>query len=77
MSSSIEITPELLAGFLDEAPEYLEMLDAGLMEFESKAGSGVLALDTPEDQEQMNVMFRAAHSLKGLAAAFGFDKIKG
>ncbi len=77
MSSSIEITPELLAGFLDEAPEYLEMLDAGLMEFESKASAGgVLALDTPEDQEQMNVMFRAAHSLKGLAAAFGFDKIK-
>ncbi len=76
MSSSIEITPELLAGFLDEAPEYLAMLDDGLMDFESKAGSGVLSLDAPEDQEQMNTMFRAAHSLKGLAAAFGFEKIK-
>ena len=76
MGSSFEITPELMAGFLDEAPEYLEMLDVGLMEFESKAGTDVLALDTPEDQEQINVMFRAAHSLKGLAAAFGFDKIK-
>lgn len=76
MGSSIEITPELMAGFLDEAPEYLDMLDAGLMDFESKAGVGVLALETPEDQEQMNTMFRAAHSLKGLAAAFGFDKIK-
>ncbi len=76
MSSGIEITPELMAGFLDEAPEYLEMLDTGLMEFESKAGSGVLSLDAPEDREQMNTMFRAAHSLKGLAAAFGFDKIK-
>lgn len=76
MSGSIEITPELLAGFLDEAPEYLDMLDAGLMELESQAGAGVLSLDTPEDQERMTTMFRAAHSLKGLAAAFGFDKIK-
>lgn len=76
MSSTIEITPELMAGFLDEAPEYLDMLDVGLMELESKAGTGVLSLDTPEDQEQMTVMFRAAHSLKGLAAAFGFVKIK-
>lgn len=76
MGSSIEITPELLAGFLDEAPEYLEMLDSGLMEFESKAGSGVLKLEGDVDSERMNTMFRAAHSLKGLAAAFGFDKIK-
>lgn len=76
MSSSIEITPELLAGFLDEAPEYLDMLDVGLMEFESKADAGALSLDSAEDQERMNTMFRAAHSLKGLAAAFGFEKIK-
>ncbi len=76
MSSAIEITPELLAGFLDEAPEYLEMLDTGLLDFEAKAGTDVLALESPEDQEQMNTMFRAAHSLKGLAAVFGFDKIK-
>ncbi len=76
MSSSLEITPELLAGFLDEAPEYLDTLDAGLLEFESHAAAGVVSLDTPEDQERMNGMFRAAHSLKGLAAAFGFDKIK-
>ncbi len=76
MAPSIEITPELLAGFLDEAPEYLDMLDAGLMEFEKDAGNGTFSLDTPELQEQMNTMFRAAHSLKGLAAAFGFEKIK-
>ena len=76
MASSIEITADLLAGFLDEAPEYLEMLDAGLMEMETKAGAGLPPLETPEDEEQMNTMFRAAHSLKGLAAAFGFDRIK-
>ncbi len=76
MSAPTEITPELLAGFLDEAPEYLEMLDAGLMEFESQAGTGTLSLSTDEAPERMNSMFRAAHSLKGLAAAFGFDQIK-
>ncbi|MEK6675762.1 MAG: chemotaxis protein CheA [Planctomycetota bacterium] len=76
MSTPMEITPELLAGFLDEAPEYLDMLDVGLMELEGRASSGRLVLDRPEDREQMNTMFRAAHSLKGLAAAFGFQKIK-
>ena len=39
-----------MAGFLDEAPEYLEMLDDGLMDLESKAGSGVLSLEAPEDE---------------------------
>ncbi|MFQ5462314.1 MAG: Hpt domain-containing protein [Phycisphaerae bacterium] len=76
MASSIEITPELMAGFLDEAPEYLEILDAGLMEFESAVGDGMVSLDCNEDRQRMNEMFRAAHSLKGLAAAFGFDKLK-
>ena len=76
MPPSVEITPDLLAGFLDESPEYLEMLDSGLMEFESRAGSGPLTLEGPADQLLMTEMFRAAHSLKGLAAVFGFDKIK-
>lgn len=76
MTRSVDITPELLAGFLDEAPEYLETLDSGLMEFEAKAGGGIIALDHPDDHERMNTMFRAAHSLKGLAAAFGFEDIK-
>ncbi|MFQ5425221.1 MAG: Hpt domain-containing protein [Phycisphaerae bacterium] len=76
MSDYTTVTPELMAGFLDEAPEYLEMLDEGVMAFESKGGSGPIALDDPEDNERMNTMFRAAHSLKGLAAAMGFDKIR-
>ncbi len=52
------------------------MLDEGLMVFEDKAGPEGLSLDAPEDQERMNEMFRAAHSLKGLGAAMGFDKIR-
>ncbi len=76
MSRPVEVTPELLSGFLDEAPEYLEMLDSGLMNFESRASGGLLSLDESTDKDRMNEMFRAAHSLKGLAAALGFDKIK-
>ena len=73
-----EISDELLAGFLDEAPEYLEILDDGLMSMEEKAnqGSGRITLETNEDQNRMNEMFRAAHSFKGLGAAMGFDKIR-
>jgi len=73
-----EISEELLAGFLDEAPEYLEILDEGLMALEEKAnqGSGKITLESDEDQGRMNEMFRAAHSFKGLGAAMGFDKIR-
>ncbi|MCG8408374.1 MAG: chemotaxis protein CheA [Phycisphaerales bacterium] len=73
---SLDISEELLSSFLDEAPEYLDILDEGLMAFEEKAGSGGLSLEDPEDQARMNEMFRAAHSLKGLGAAMGFDKIR-
>lgn len=73
-----DISEELLAGFVDEAPEYLEILDDGLMALEQKAqgGSGLITLDSPEDHSRMNEMFRAAHSFKGLGAAMGFDKIR-
>ncbi|MCB9856700.1 MAG: Hpt domain-containing protein [Phycisphaerales bacterium] len=73
-----DISEELLAGFVDEAPEYLEILDDGLMALEQKAqaGNGLITLDSPEDHSRMNEMFRAAHSFKGLGAAMGFDKIR-
>ncbi len=73
-----DISDDLLAGFVDEAPEYLEILDDGLMALEEKAqaANGVITLDSPEDHARMNEMFRAAHSFKGLGAAMGFDKIR-
>ncbi|MFQ5489682.1 MAG: Hpt domain-containing protein [Phycisphaerae bacterium] len=76
MSAFVEVTPELMAGFLDEAPEYLSTLDEGLMTFEAQAGDKGVSLEDPQDQERMNGMFRAAHSLKGLAATMGFDEIR-
>src|SRR5262245_11535151 len=71
-----QISPELLAGFFDEAAEYLSILNEALLAFENSAGTTVLRLDGPEDHARMNEMFRAAHSLKGLGATLGFDKIR-
>ncbi len=76
MSSHIDVTPDLLAGFLDEAPEYLTALEEGLLAFESCAEDGVIALRDDADAERMNAMFRAAHSLKGVSASLGFHSIR-
>lgn len=76
MSQYIEVTPDLLAGFLDEAPEYLTTLEDGLMTFEEQAGGGTIVLRTDADHERMTSVFRAAHSFKGIAATLGFDKIR-
>ncbi|NOX58754.1 MAG: hypothetical protein GXP29_07850 [Planctomycetes bacterium] len=76
MSATVEVTAEFLAGFLDEAQEYMEQLNSDLLAFEEGSDGGPIALDTPQRTEWMNEMFRAAHSLKGLAATMGFDKIK-
>ncbi|NOS99858.1 MAG: chemotaxis protein CheA [Phycisphaerales bacterium] len=76
MSGFIEVTPELMAGFMDEAPGYLSALDEGILEFETKAAGGPIDFGKPDNQARMNEMFRAAHSFKGLAATMGFDKVR-
>lgn len=76
MSDHIEVSPDLLAGFLDEAPEYLRMLEEGLLAFDEQVAAGPIGLRSPADQERMNEMFRAAHSLKGVSASLGFKKIR-
>ena len=75
MEPSIEITPELLAGFIDEADEYLGTLSELLMQFEDEAAAGPISFTDAEKHDQMNEMFRAAHSLKGLSGAFGFSEM--
>ncbi|MCH8963824.1 MAG: chemotaxis protein CheA [Planctomycetes bacterium] len=75
MEPSIEITPELLAGFIDEADEYLGTLSELLMQFEDEAAAGPISFTEGEKLDQMNEMFRAAHSLKGLSGAFGFSEM--
>lgn len=57
---------EFLDVFLEECFEGLEAMESGL-----------LNLDEGTDLEEVNTIFRAAHSIKGGSAAFGFDHISG
>ena len=54
------------AAFFDESREGLDAMESGLLSLES--GAGV-------DGETINVIFRAAHSIKGGAATFGFTSV--
>jgi len=51
--------------FFDESKEYIQMLNEGVLALENN----------PEDSEIINTIFRAAHSLKGMAATMGFDSL--
>lgn len=75
MEATIEITPELMAGFLDEAADHLGALNRYLLAFEKQAEAGPIDFSHDDDLRAMNEMFRAAHSLKGLSGAFGFADI--
>ncbi|TDB58568.1 chemotaxis protein CheA [Photorhabdus khanii] len=52
--------------FFDEADELLEDMEQHLLQLDP---------DAP-DQEQLNAIFRSAHSIKGGAATFGFIKLQ-
>lgn len=58
-------TNEYLDLFLEEAREHLQNLNDGLLRLEQE----------PEDQEAINEIFRAAHTLKGMAATMGYEQI--
>ena len=51
--------------FFQECDEQLSELENGLMALESGAG----------DRETVNAVFRAVHSVKGGAGAFGFEDL--
>src|SRR4051812_24420197 len=61
-----DIQQQLIGTFFEEAAEALSQLENGL-----------LALDKPHENEQeiINDVFRAAHSIKGGAATFGLSAI--
>lgn len=59
---------EYLGLFLDESRENLQSLNASLLELER-------APDDPADA--LNTIFRVAHSLKGMSATMGFDRMAG
>ena len=57
---------KILGYFIEEAKEHLETLESGLLELSSVV----------KDQERLNEMFRAAHSIKGGAAMLGYGSIQ-
>ena len=57
---------KILGYFIEEAKEHLETLERGILDL-----SAVI-----EDQERVNEMFRAAHSVKGGAAMLGYSSIQ-
>ncbi|MDN5362801.1 MAG: two-component system, chemotaxis family, sensor kinase CheA [Moorella sp. (in: firmicutes)] len=56
---------QYLGVFLDEAEEQLQQLDEAVVQLEQ----------TPSDQELLNTIFRAAHTLKGSSASMGFNRL--
>jgi chemotaxis protein histidine kinase CheA len=57
---------QIMVFFIEEAKEHLDTIEQGLLNLQA----------TLADQEQMNELFRAAHSIKGGAAMLGFDSIQ-
>jgi two-component system chemotaxis sensor kinase CheA len=51
--------------FLEEASEHLEEMSRGLLELERD----------PSRAEALDLVFRMAHSIKGMAASLGYDAI--
>ena len=52
--------------FLDETREHLESLNTQILNLEQN----------PEDQDTINEIFRAAHSLKGMAGTMGYKRMQ-
>ena len=57
---------QILGYFLEEAKEHLDTIEKGLLDLQA----------TVTDQERVNELFRAAHSVKGGAAMLGFGSIQ-
>ncbi len=63
MSLDIEMA-EIAKVFFEESREGLDVMESGL-----------LSLDATADRENINTIFRAAHSIKGGSATFGFMEV--
>ena len=58
-------TSQYLDIFLDESKEHLQNLSDQIMDLEQN----------PENMDTINEIFRAAHSLKGMAGTMGYKRI--
>lgn len=57
---------QAVKAFLAEAKELLEDMEDSLLQLENN----------PEDEDAINAIFRAAHTIKGTAGIFGFDHVE-
>ena len=65
MTDDDDILAAARAGFLDEAAELLKQLEEALLVMETD----------PENSENLNAAFRAAHTIKGTSGLFGCDAV--
>lgn len=56
---------QFLESFFDEADEHIENMEGALLQLES----------SPDDDELLNTVFRAAHSIKGASSTFGVHAV--
>ncbi len=61
----LEEDVELVMDFVAEAREHIEAAEGGLLDLESK----------PEDQEVLNLIFRAFHTIKGMAGFLNLTEL--
>ncbi len=59
-------TSEYKDMFVEEAREHLQTLNQSLLDFE----------ENPDNKDALNQIFRAAHTIKGMAATMNYDKIQ-
>jgi len=68
-----QLTDGLMGDFLDESAELMRRLNDGLLQLDLAVKSNASPIAT--DQELLNDIFRAAHSLKGLSGMMGMQDI--
>jgi chemotaxis protein histidine kinase CheA len=62
---------------MDDMSEYKEMYAVESAEHLESMNEALLSLENdPNNSETINVMFRAAHTLKGMSATMGYSNIK-
>lgn len=58
-------TSQYLGIFIDESNENLQTINDGLLDLEKD----------PTNMEHIEVIFRAAHTLKGMSATMGYEEL--
>ncbi|HAN96563.1 MAG TPA: hypothetical protein DCQ98_03620 [Planctomycetaceae bacterium] len=75
MTSQDAFAEDLLSDFLDESSQLLAQLNENLLDLDRLVAGSDAGRPIRCDEEMMNRMFRAAHSIKGLSAMLGLSNI--